>query len=220
MMNKVIFLLFFTPTLGAQVGIETTNPTATLDVNGTLRIRSTINETDLDVINDSILVISKSGNVNRAKGEDIINATLPTMVRASFSTSGDILHTLIGDESVIEFDTEQIDYNSEFDPSTYTFTAKQEGIYNISAQIKINAAITASTNFGLGIYKNNVLVAEQSFLSVVVGAVDVSSPIRYVSATLDLAVSDTITFKVTSGLVSVNILGISSDSYCAIYQIR
>lgn len=224
MMNKVIFYLLFTPTLFAQVGIGITTPTATLDVNGTVRIRSTTNETDLDVINDSILVISKSGNINSVKGVDIINASLPSMVRASFLNGGNISHSLVSGRSIINFNNELTDYNDEFNTTTKTFTAKQDGIYSISAQIKLNSSISASTNFGIGIYKNNVLVAEQSFLSVSITLVfvdiNVSPPIRYVSTILDLAANDTITFKVSSTLSTVNILGTSSDSYCAIYQLR
>ena len=221
MMNKIIFFLLFTPTLFAQVGIGITTPTATLDVNGTVRIRSTTNETDVDVINDSILVVSKSGNINSVKGVDIINATLPSMVRASFSSGGNISHSLVSGISIIKFNNELTDYNSEFDTATNTFTAKQNGIYSISAQIKLNSSISASTNFGIGIYKNNVLVAEQNFTSVSLLGINVSPPIRYVSTNLDLAANDTITFKVSSGLVGiVNILGTSSDSYCAIYQLR
>ncbi|MBP0905157.1 hypothetical protein ACFSKN_17695 [Mariniflexile gromovii] len=224
MMNKIIFFLLFTPTLFAQVGIGITTPTATLDVNGTVRIRSTTNETDVDVINDSILVVSKSGNINSVKGVDIINATLPSMVRASFSSGGNISHNIVSGSSIIKFNNELTDYNNEFDTATNTFTAKQDGIYSISAQIKLNSSISVSTNFGLGIYKNNVLIAEQNFLSVVVSIlsvnINVSPPIRYISTILDLASNDTITFKVSSTLATVNILGTSSDSYCAIYQLR
>lgn len=219
-MRFLLLLLLFQGSLFAQVGIGTTEPTADLDVNGTLRVRATANETDKEVIRDSILVISRSGNVNRVESTEIIDAALPSMVRASFSSSGNIGHNLSSGTCIIDFDNKEIDNNDEFDTATNTFTAKQDGIYQICAQIKISSTISVSTNFGLGIYKNNVLVAEQSFLSVQVLNTSVSPPIRYVSTTLDLLEDDTVTFKISSSLATVNIAGSSSNSYCAIYQIR
>ncbi|WP_157841061.1 hypothetical protein [Neotamlana nanhaiensis] len=208
----------------SQVGIGTTNPTATLDVDGTLKVRTTIQETNMEVITDSIMVISRNGYVNRVDANDVVNAGLPSMVRASFSSASDIAHlitlTLGFGYTLVEFDNELTDTNDEYDPTTYTFTAKEDGIYQVNAQIRVNSLITVNTDFGIGIYKNNVLVAEQSFASVVVGVVNVTSPFRSVSTTIDLVAGDTITFKLAASLASVNILGNNSDSYCAIYQIR
>ncbi|NJX16215.1 hypothetical protein [Tamlana crocina] len=223
---RIFFLsLFFQGSLLAQVGIGTTEPTAALDVNGTLRVRATANETDKEVIRDSILVISRSGNVNRVESTEIIDAALPTMVRASFSSSGDIGHTMSSGSCILTFNNELSDSNNEFDTTTYTFTAKQDGIYHISAQMKISSSLSVSTNIGLGIYKNGSLVAEQNYVNVQVSVlsllnVNVSPPIRYVTTVIDLNENDTIHFEVTSSLGSINIEGASTESYCAIYQIR
>lgn len=220
------FIFFFLITINtfAQVGIGTTSPEATLDVNGNLKVRTTTHETNMEVIKDSIMVISRDGIVNRVEANDIVNAAIPSMVRASFSSATDVTHLItlsLGfGYTLVEFDNEIIDSNDEFNPATYTFTAKQNGIYHASAQIRINSTISANTDFGIGIYKNNVLVAEQSFTSVTVAMVNVTSPFRTVSTTIDLSVGDTITFKLAASLASVNILGKNSDSYCSIYQLR
>ena len=214
-------LLFLLPTVSfAQVGIGTTSPEAMLDVNGTLKVRSTVNENDIEVIQDSILVISKSGIVNTVLANDIIDAALPTIVKASFSSGGPQTLSLTLGSSKITFDSEEVDNNDEFDLTTNTFTAKQDGIYIVNAQIKIGNIISANTNFGLSIEKNGILIAEENYLSVAVAFINVSSPYRRISTTVDLAKDDTITFAVTSGLLNVDILGDKKDSYCSIYQIR
>ncbi|MDO7135629.1 hypothetical protein [Algibacter lectus] len=217
----------------AQVGIGTTSPEAMLDVNGTFKVRSTVNENDIEVIQDSILVISKSGIVNTVLANDIIDVALPTIVKASFSSGGPQTLSLTLGSSKITFDSEEVDNNDEFDLTTNTFTAKQDGIYIINAQIKVDPTlISVSTDYGIGIYKNNILIAEQSYTSVVVSvpliSTDVStSPIRTVTATTDLSVGDTIEFKLTSSrllglpaILTVDVLGGKTDSNFSIYQIR
>ena len=63
MKNCILIILFlFTTCIYAQVGIETTNPTATLDINGDLRIRSTTLTTNLTAAKDSIIVVDNVGN--------------------------------------------------------------------------------------------------------------------------------------------------------------
>ena len=224
-MYKLLLLFLFSNTLIAQVGIGTTDPQAALDIDGDLRIRTTVLETESSVIKDSILVISRSGIVNRVPAKDILKAAAPTAVKASFTSGGNISHSLTSGSSLIKFNKEDFDDNDEFNLSTNTFTAKQDGVYTINAQIKIASGLSISTNFGLGIYKNGVLVAEENYLNVVVVIafidINVSSPFRRVATTLKLSEGDSITFKVTTGLsTSVSILGSNTNSYCSIYQIR
>lgn len=226
-------LLFLLSTLSfAQVGIGTTSPEATLDVNGTFKLRSTINESDIDIIKENILVTSASGVVNTIISSDVIDAALPTMVKASFSSAGEITHLLTLGACTLEFNQEEVDNNNEFDTSTNTYTAKQDGVYTIGAQVKLNTSlIGVNTDIGIGVYKNGVLIAEQRFISVVidipmVGDFEVSSPIRSVTATTDLALGDTIEFKITAlallgvPLASINVFGGDVESFCSVYQIR
>lgn len=61
-MKKITFLVFFiTNTLLSQVGVNTVEPKAMLDVNGDLRIR----DVSLGDITDMLLVIDSDGNVKK-----------------------------------------------------------------------------------------------------------------------------------------------------------
>ena len=93
-------------------------------------------------------------------------------------------------------------------------------VYTINAQIKISSGISVSTNFGIRIEKNGVVIAEENYLSVVVTTTNVSSPYRRISTTVDLAKNDTITFVASTGLASLDVLGDREHTYCSIYQIR
>ena len=59
--NLLLGMLFITITAFSQVGVNTTNPLATLDINGNLAIRTVPVETNKDIAKDSILVISTDG---------------------------------------------------------------------------------------------------------------------------------------------------------------
>lgn len=64
----LIFILSY-----SQVGINTTSPTATLDINGNIRIRQAKNLGSANSAKDSILVIDNSGFVNRVNSDMIVS---------------------------------------------------------------------------------------------------------------------------------------------------
>ncbi len=90
MKNIFIFILsfFLVIPIFSQVGVNVTNPTETLDVNGTLRIREINNGTNL-AASDSILVINGSGVVQKVSA-----ATVVSEGSASAGTIGGILPVL------------------------------------------------------------------------------------------------------------------------------
>lgn len=57
----------------AQVGINTISPTATLDVNGNIRVRQAKNLAGLNSAKDSILVINNSGFFNRVSSDMVLS---------------------------------------------------------------------------------------------------------------------------------------------------
>lgn len=213
--------LLFSTIMSAQVGVGTIDPTAALDINGDLRIRSITEETLLDIAQDSILVLSRNGNVNRISSKKVIESTLKTTAKANFGTGGSTISlSILSGEAVIPFNNAEFDTNNEYNTTTYTFTAKQDGIYDIYAQIKASSSISIATNFGLSIAKNGVIVAENSFANISVLSIKVTPPIRNVQTLLQLAENDTVTFKITTSLLSVDLLNNPKDSFFTIHQIR
>lgn len=68
-----ILIVFSFHLILAQVGINTTSPTATLDVNGNIRVRQAKNLAGLNSAKDSILVIDNSGFFNRVSADMVLS---------------------------------------------------------------------------------------------------------------------------------------------------
>ena len=220
MKGFILLLSLISVTAYSQVGIGTDSPTATLDVNGDLRIRAIDHETDEDIIRDSILVISKQGIVRRIEAEDIIKSVFKSAVKGRFSSSSTVSLSLTSNLAIMPFNSVDWDLNNEFDTTTFTFTAKQDGIYSLFAQLKASPTISITGNFGISVYKNNVLESTNSFANVGVVGVNITPPVRAVYTLVGLSTGDEITFKVTSTLSNLSIIGSSTESYFTIHQIR
>jgi len=209
-------------TAHAQVGIATTNPNATLDINGNLKIRALPQEINAVSVKDSVMVINE-GFVKSLSATALIGATLPTTIQGTFTGSGAISLTLAGGSLKIPFNSEAFDTNNEFDTTTNTFTAKQNGIYVVASQIKASG-IGVANNFGITILKNGVVQNRNSFANIGVGilgvTVNVTPPIRRVETLLQLITGDTISFSVESTLGSLSLLETNQDSFFSIHQIR
>ncbi len=91
-----ITLTLFTIFVSAQVGINTTNPTASLDVNGSLRVRQFISPLDAEFL----LGLDEDGNLVRVyMGEDVqLDGTVikSTSTFSEVATNIPDLSTLIG----------------------------------------------------------------------------------------------------------------------------
>ena len=225
-LNLFYFLFFITASsVFSQVGINTQSPTASLDINGDLRIRTITEELVPDVAKDSVLVISRDGTVKSMPAKKVIKAAVPTAVKGSFSSGGLISLSLLSGSAVLPFDSEDFDENNEYDTSTYTFTAKQDGIYSVSTQIKASSTISVATNFGVRILHNGTVISRNSFanigVTVVVTTINVTPPTRQTQTLVRLSEGDTITFELEgSGIGSLDIIGSDIDSQFTIYQIR
>lgn len=175
--KKTILIAFFTllQSIGfAQVGVNTTTPTATLDVNGDVVIQD-VPYCDENVTN-KILVLNNSNNRVEA-----IN--LPkSFIKGNGGTGFSILSlTILSGWNKVSFPTLEFDENGDFNLTTQTFTAPMNGIYNISVYVKMNSLISLSS-FGVGIFKESSghtnLIADETYqaLSVSILGIGVTSP--------------------------------------------
>ncbi|MEC4005418.1 hypothetical protein OX283_012180 [Flavobacterium sp. SUN052] len=216
---SLLFLFNFYFSVG-QVGIGTANPQATLDINGTARIRTLTNYTSTAASQDSIMIADGRGNVKITTSKQIFNCVLKSLVKGSFSSSSDITLSLISGSVKIPFNTLDFDINDEFNTSLSTFTPKQDGIYEVTVQIKASNAIGVTTNFGVAILKNNTIVNKNAFANVGVLGINTTPPVRYITTLVQLTSADTLSFKVVSDLLSLSITGNREDCFFTIKQVH
>jgi hypothetical protein len=224
---KKIYLLFFIfsfISIHSQVGIGTTNPTADLDVNGTLRIRTTNSNLNESAAKDSILVSDNLGNIARISSKQIIESHLKTFIKGNFSSSSSVGLSLTSNTAIIPFNATEFDMNTEYNSTSSVYTAKQDGIYQIYVQIK-GSGVSVATSFGVQILKNGTVISQNSFANVGIsvlgiGLVNVTPPLRNLQTLTQLTTGDTIQFNVTSNLGSVTLVGNSEDCYFTINQVR
>tara|TARA_Y100000296_G_C5159888_1_gene251209 strand:- start:38 stop:745 length:708 start_codon:yes stop_codon:yes gene_type:complete len=92
--------------------------------------------------------------------------------------------------TIMEFDTESFDIGSNFDTSTYKFTAPVAGKYYFNAAMRSSA--THGSDDDLAIYKNaSAYVQESQFNQVSGPAYVTSSNTMNISCIMDMAASDT-----------------------------
>lgn len=224
-MNAITYLLLVFPIfLSAQVGIGTANPTAMLDVNGTMRVRQTMSNANDAAAKDSILVVNNKGDVGRVTSKQIVNSYLKSFVKGSFFTAGDKSLALSSGTQIVPFDYEEFDYNDEFNTSTHTFTAKQSGLYAIGVQVKTNSTVSVALNLGVAIQKNGIVIARNGFanigITVVFLTINVTPPFRSTQTLVQLNADETIRFSLYSDLINIGILGSREDCFFTIYQLR
>ena len=203
----------------SQVGIGTTNPTAALDVKGDAKIRTTTSSVNEAAARDSIIVVDGSF-IRRVSSKTVVNSYLKSLVKGKFASGSTINIAIVSGAGKIPFNAVDFDSNLEFNTTTNTFTAKQNGIYEINIFIKADNPSVA-TNLGVAILKNGTVINRNSFANVNVTLVgNVTPPVRTIQTMVELIANDTITFNLLSSLLSVDLLTTSQDCFFTIQQVR
>ena len=90
-----LLLLFLNNIITAQVGIETSSPTATLDVNGTVRVRNLLSYNIEPAIKDSIVISDGLGNIKRTSSKQIHNSNIKTFIKGSFASTATLSLSIV-----------------------------------------------------------------------------------------------------------------------------
>lgn len=227
----LIALLSF-ESIYSQVGINTQDPKATLDINGNLIVRNVSSISSLSN-NHTILVRDKSSvgdfQIKEIDPNNLINGTgfSSTAYYASKNGAWSLLNLSIGGGwqkiGLTGSNDTKLGNQSLFTDGVYTST--QSGLYIINYEVQLESGVNLEVLGGkkLGILKNNTLWEEKEL-----NAVRVSITIPPVGPTITIATvpvtstgiqsivaldaGDTITFAMnTSGLLPVA-LGLLTDS--------
>lgn len=200
---KSLLLIFFIlisvfSKLNAQIGINTTSPNATLDVNGNTIIRSispaTANECD------KILVVNSSEN-------EVKSINLPKSYVKGIGGSGlSVLSvSLFSSWKKVTFATISFDENSDYNTTNHFFVAPMNGIYSITFYIKMNSILSLS-DVGAGILKDSggtfSVEANETFSSFNLVGIQ-TTPIRKTSTLVKLNAGDKIYFCVKSSNLTI-----------------
>ncbi|WP_405327486.1 C1q-like domain-containing protein [Leeuwenhoekiella sp. LLG6367-2.1] len=223
-MHKFLIVLYlFSSAAYSQIGIGTVtpHPDVILDVNGALRVRN-YSEGNDSAAKDSLVVFDGRGVLQRISTKKLLSNIDKSLVKAKLTTNQSIS---VASYITIVFNSEDFDLKNEFNTATGVFSAKDPGIYRVSAQIK-TAGLSAG-DLGLAVYKsdaggsNLIKIAEERFVNFSVLGINVSPPTRSVSTLIELSAGEEISFKLYT-LVGISLAGSPSgfDSFCAIEQVH
>lgn len=226
MIKKVLFFIVAVSTISpvlAQVGINTEDPQASLDVNGDLKVRTVA----VDNISSSILVLDANNVVHR--NTTLLGDSPQSFVEATGGSAITLLSaTLLSGWNKIPFSVEEFDEHNDYSTTTYEFTAPQAGIYNVYVQLETTGLVSAG-EVGVAIFKKTFgastynLLAQESYINVSINVlgigVAVSPPTRSAQRLVKLAVGDVIAFGAKVPVLSVTLVG-GSKTFFTIEQVK
>lgn len=216
------FILLFPLITYSQIGIGTDNPTRSLDVNGTFRLRNTASVTRESAAKDSVLVVDASGNVDRVTSKTIMNSHFKSFVRGNYGTSGTTSIPVSSSLGIMKFPVKDFDLTNDYTISTGFFTAKVPGIYHVSVSVKFAPAVLALTgDVGVAIQKTTGGVtttkAKSAFSNIAVLTINVTPPSRATETIVELLAGDTISFYVI-GASTITV--VNDETFFSIEQVR
>ena len=182
----------------------------------------------VDVIGDVVTNIQNQGDIY-TEIINIVGDYEPKSFVKGIATNPLLLGlNLLNGYRLAQFTTEVFDENNEFNTTTSSFVAQQDGIYSVHFQADSGGLVSAA-EFGVGIFKTDnatsveQLVAEERYLSVNINLgliqVDVSPPTRSTQTLVKLNAGDRIRFGIKAPLVLLQLLGSNQNTF-TIHQVK
>ncbi|MFP3835618.1 hypothetical protein [Chryseobacterium sp. SIMBA_028] len=228
MKTKTLFLIMlgiFFSILHGQVGINTQDPKATLDVNGDVRIRKVDTLASSQIVN-KLLVLNDNNVVNQIDFSRIQVNIENAIVKGVGGTGFSLLSiSLLNGWLQASFPILEIDDGNHYNLTQQEFTAPSSGVYNVHFFLEMESLLSVST-IGIGIFKIDgisgirTLLSEESFANVNVLGIGVSPPTRSTETLVKLNAGDKIIFGM-KGIALANIgLLENSKAQFFILQVR
>ena len=223
MKNLSTLMLFVSSTIcmGQNVGINTTTPEASLDVNGNVMIETVPTATDAPTY-DYMVQNPTTKEVQKINGS-YAAATNTTVAKATASAGISLLGaSLFADWQRINFDPANVSINTgTFNTTTDEYTVPSDGIYEITYYVRYGTGVQASLLGGdvkIGVLRQtpalvNTVLDERLFAGVnlVLGNVTISS--SEINSVYALNAGDKISFAIDQGGISLGLLGSSFASF-------
>ena len=189
-MKRLFFIILLVATKAsfAQVGVNTTTPSADLDVNGTARIRNI----PTGLASDKILTVDADGNVREINSE--LTIQILTLQKSTDQTipAPNTIRRVTFDNTPLITNGGDLSWNG-----SDAFMCNENGMYNVSLQLGINNSANG-TEYVIGVINNtNNWIGRAAF------SLDSSRGYAVYTTTLLLSSGDTIGI----GVVTTNTNG-------------
>lgn len=211
----------------SQVGINTATPTATLDVNGTVKVRDIPASTTLPGY-DILALNQGSAQISKVDPQLLYNSiSNPTVFAAKKTTGFSLLSLQLfpTDFKVINFLAAErnIGTGSLFSDTDYSYVIPSTGVYQVGFSFRYGAGLQAevlgTTGPGIGILRTRsgvaTLIDNRTFSGITVPLVlSLTISEANVSSLYSFQANDRVSFGITgSGFVNANVLGTSIGSF-------